>query len=63
MYENEVRPRLKPSDECKFAAIDIESGAFEVSRGEVTAVRKLRARLPEAQIWIVRVGYRTTHRI
>jgi hypothetical protein len=63
MYEKEVRPQLKPSDKGKFAAIDVESGAFEVSRSELTAVKKLSKRLPESQIWIVRVGYRTTHRI
>ena len=63
IYENEVRPRLKPADEGKFAAIDIESGTFELDRDELKAGNKLRARLPEAQIWMVRVGHRSVHRI
>jgi hypothetical protein len=63
MYEKDIRPQLKPEDNGKFAAIDIESGAYEVDRDELKAGKKLRARIPEAQIWTVRVGHRFVHRI
>jgi 23S rRNA maturation mini-RNase III len=63
IYENYVRPHLKPADEGKFAAIDIESGMYELDRDELKAGNRLRARLPEAQIWMVRVGQRSVHRI
>jgi hypothetical protein len=61
--EKEVRPQLKPADEGKFAAIDIESGIYEIDRDELKAGSQLRARIPEAQIWMVRVGHRSVHRI
>jgi hypothetical protein len=63
IYDSQVRPRLKPADKGKFAAVDIESGTYELDRDELKTDNKLRARLPEAQIWIVRVGYRSVHRI
>ncbi len=63
IYEKDVRPQLKPADEGKFAAIDIESGMYEIEPDELKAGNKLRARIPEAQIWIVRVGHRSVHRI
>jgi hypothetical protein len=63
IYEKKVRPHLKPADEGKFVAIDIDSGSFELDRDELKAGNKLRARLPEAQIWMVRVGHRSVHRI
>jgi hypothetical protein len=63
IYEAAVRPRLKADDEGRFVAIDIESGAFEVDADELKAGKRLRARLPEAQIWMVRVGYRSVHRL
>jgi hypothetical protein len=63
IYEKEVRPQLKASDEGKFAAIDIDSGEFAIDADELRAGNKLRKRLPEAQIWIVRVGSRSVHRI
>ena len=63
VYENEVRPKLKLEDNGKFVAIDIETGEYEVDRDEMRAGGRLRARVPQAQIWFVRIGHRTTHRI
>ncbi len=63
VYEKEVRPHLKADDEGKFAAIDIESGELAIDADELRAGNKLRKRIPEAQIWMVRVGYRSVHRI
>ncbi len=62
IYYNQIRPRLKPKDKGKFLAIDIETGDHELAADELKAIRKLRARIPEAQIWMVRVGYRAVHR-
>ena len=62
IYENDVRPQLKADDEGRFAAIDIESGIYEIDADELEACHKLRARIPAAQIWMVRVGYRSVHR-
>lgn len=62
IYETQVRPHLKAEDEGKFAALDIESGAYEIDVDELEACDKLSARIPEAQIWLVRVGSRYLHR-
>jgi hypothetical protein len=63
IYEKDVRPQLKADDEDKFAAIDIESGTYAIDADELKAGKRLRARIPEAQIWMVRVGHRSVHRI
>ena len=62
IYEKDVRPN-SPADEGKFAAIDIESGKYEIDADEMKAGNRLRARIPEAQIWMVPVGHRSVHRI
>jgi len=62
IYEKDVRPKLKADDVGKFAAIDIESGEFALDADELRACNKLRRRIPDAQIWMVRVGYRYVHR-
>jgi hypothetical protein len=62
LYETKVRPHLKPKDKGKFCAIDIETGEYELDRDEMKAGDKLEARLPEAQIWMVRVGFPVTRR-
>ena len=61
IYLKEVRTKLKADDVGKFAAIDIESGEYEIAVDEMKAGDKLLARLPEAQIWMVRIGYAATH--
>ena len=62
IYESALWPNLKPDDDGKFVAIDIDTGEYEIAVAELTAGDKLRARLPEAQIWMVRVGSRYVHR-
>ena len=62
IYEKDVRPQLKIADEGKFVAIDIESGTYEMDVDELQACDKLSARIPDAQIWLVRVGSRYVHR-
>jgi hypothetical protein len=62
IYEKDVRPQLKTRDEGKFAAIDIESGTYEIDVDELEACDRLNARIPDAQIWIVKVGSPYVHR-
>ncbi len=61
IYEKDIYPRLQNEDEGKFAAIDIESGLYEIDEDEREAGDRMRARVPEAQIWVVRVGSRSVH--
>lgn len=62
IYDRDVRPNLKPSDDGKFVAIDIETGAYEIDADDLTACDLLKSRVPDAQIWIAKVGSRIVHR-
>ncbi|HXD88535.1 MAG TPA: hypothetical protein VN641_18745 [Urbifossiella sp.] len=62
IYARKVQSHLTSADEGKVVAIDIESGAYEIDTDELAACDKLNERLPEAQIWLVRVGSRYLHR-
>jgi hypothetical protein len=61
LYEKDILPKLGPKDVGKFLAIDIETGEYKIDADEMKAGDKLRRRLPEAQIWMVRIGYASTH--
>ena len=63
IYQKDILPHLGAKDVGKFLAIDIETGEYEIAADEMKAGDKLLARLPEAQIWMVRIGYATTHRV
>ena len=62
LYHSKVRPNLTDEDDGKFVALDIDTGEYEIHASELTSGDRLRKRLPEAQIWMVRVGSRYLHR-
>jgi hypothetical protein len=63
IFEKDIRLQLKPTDKGKFLAIDIETGAFEIDADELKAVKKLRKRVPEAQIFLRRTDSPILHRL
>lgn len=62
IYEREIQPHVAERDKNDFVLIDIETGAYEVDADEQVASKRLRARVPQAQIWMRRVGSRYSHR-
>lgn len=58
IFAKEVWPHLKGRDPLDFVVIDIETGAYEVDATELVACDRLRARIPDAQIYGRRVGSR-----
>src|SRR6266516_382285 len=62
IYEKDILPKLAAKDVGKFLAIDIETGEYEIAADEMKAGDKLRRRLPEAQIWMVLIGYASTRK-
>jgi hypothetical protein len=63
IYETQIRQQIDEiNDRGKIIAIDIETGAFELANDTMAATRQLYDRLPDAQPWVVRIGYRAVHR-
>ena len=63
LYEQKVRPLVEAGNHGKIVAIDVDTGEFEMDVSTVAAGGRLRARLPDAQIWFVRVGYPYVYRV
>ena len=63
IYERRVRSQVDPGRTGEVVAIDIDSGEFEVAPDSLAAAQRLLSRVPDAQIWCVRVGYPAVHRI
>ena len=63
IYDRDLRASLEPGHRGDYAAIDIETGDYEVDKDDYTATENLLARQPQAQMWLVRVGHSTTYRI
>lgn len=62
IYERRLRAQLEPGNCGKIVAIDIDTGEYEVADKVISATEPLLARLPDAQIWCVRIGHRAVHR-
>ena len=63
VYARQVQPILRPEDDGKFAAIDVDSGDYEVDVDDYTAITRLQARRPNADVWLERVGEPTAYRL
>ncbi len=51
-FDRFVRLRLRPEDDGKFVAVDIQSGSYEIDADDYQATRRLLARIPGARIMI-----------
>jgi hypothetical protein len=63
IYERKVRPLVEAGNKGKIVAIDIESEDYVVADTGLAASDQLLARNPDAEIWCIRIGYPTVHRI
>jgi hypothetical protein len=62
LYESQIRSQVEEGNRGKIVAIDIETGAFELADDPMIATRQLYERLPDAQPWVIRIGYRAVRR-
>jgi hypothetical protein len=62
IYDRDIRLLVERDHKGKYVAIDIETGAWEMDDSEMAAGDRLRLRVPDAQTWLMRVGYPYVHR-
>lgn len=59
IYERDIRRQVENDHDGEVVAIDVGTGNWAIADRELAAVRRLRARQPDAiDIWLLRVGYR-----
>jgi len=57
IYESKLRDRLESNYHGQFVAIDVESDEYEIDKDSASAANRLWTRLPDAQVFIERIGY------
>jgi arylsulfatase A-like enzyme len=63
VFDRQVRPALRPEDDGKFVAIDVDTADYEIAEDNYSAIARLRARKPAADVWLMRAGCPTTYRM
>ena len=59
IYERNIKRQVEDAHHGKIVAIDVNSGDYAIGDTVSAASKRLRKRLPDADVWSVRVGYRT----
>ena len=59
IYEMRIRRQVEDYFHGKIVAIDVNSGDYAIGDTVSAASKSLRKRLPDADVWSVRVGYPT----
>ena len=44
VFDRAVRPTLRPEDDGRFVAVDVDSGEYEIDADDYTAVTRLKSR-------------------
>lgn len=57
IYDRVIRPQVEAGNRGKYVAIDIETENWTMDAAENTASQMLRNRVPDAEIYVTRVGY------
>ena len=58
IYERDIRPQVEATRRGEIVAIDVDSGSYVIAGDVIAASEGLRAQHPNADVWLVRVGYR-----
>ena len=63
LYDQQIRAQVEASHQGKFLVLDIETGEYEMDVSELAALKRAKAKHPDAAFYILRVGYPTAYRI
>ena len=63
IYERAIRPRVETIHYGKVVAIDVDTENYLIADNALAASGRLLKQYPKAEIWCMRVGHRTLHRI
>ena len=63
IFDQAVRPGLRPEDDGKYVAIDVTSADFEIDADDYAATGRLLERRPAGRLWLLRAGRSATYRM
>ncbi len=62
-YNRQIRAEIETGNEGKILVLDVETGAYEVDEDEMAAVRRAKAKNPDAVLYLLRIGHATAYRL
>ena len=63
LYDQQIRSKVEPGNKGKFLVLDIETGEYEMDTDELAALKRAKAKNPDAALYILRVCYPTAYKL
>ena len=64
IYDQKLKSQVEtPENIGKILSIDTRTGDYEMHEDHITAVKRLRARQPNAEVFTLRIGYNAVYTI
>jgi len=57
LYETKIRPQVESGNLGRYLAIDVDTGEYSVADKRRDAVKVIRDKHPDANIWGLRIGH------
>ncbi|MBN1345675.1 MAG: hypothetical protein JXQ73_23485 [Phycisphaerae bacterium] len=62
-YERDIRSDVESHHKGELLALDIETGYYEIDSQAGPAVQRVKARHPDAVVFVLRIGYPTAYKL
>lgn len=62
-YEQQLRTQVAADNIGKFLALDIKTGEYEIDTDERAALKRAKAKRPDAPLYLLRIGSPTAYRL
>ena len=63
LYDERIRVKVEASHQGRFLAVDIETGEYEIDVDELAALKRAKAKHPDAALYLLRIGSSTAYRL
>lgn len=63
LYDQQIRAKVEASHQGKFLVLDIETGEYEIDTNELAALKRAKAKNPDAALYLLRVGSSTAYKL
>ena len=63
LYDQQIRARVEADNKGKFLVLDIKTGEYEIDESEITALKRIKSKNPDAALYFLRVGYPTAYKL
>ena len=63
LYDQEICQHVEAANSGKFLVVDVDTGDYEIDGDELAALGRARAKIPEAALYLLRIGSPTAYRL